>query len=66
MKNSPAKPSRNGATSIGNGEFIVYTHDKPDGERVPDIKTLANTLHLISRKRYPYGLENGGSVNDTM
>lgn len=51
---------------IGNGEFIVYTHDKPDGERVPDIKTLANTLHLISRKRYPYGLENGGSVNDTM
>ena len=37
---------------IGNGEFIVYTHDKPDGERVPDIKTLANTLHLISRKRY--------------
>lgn len=52
--------------AVGEGEFIVYTHSKPDGERVPDIKTLFSALRSINRTRYPNGLENGGAVTDTM
>ncbi len=51
---------------ISNGEFIVYTQDKPEGERTATFDQLYEYLSAIDRKRYSEGLETHGSVNDTM
>ncbi len=51
---------------IMNGEFIVYTKDKPMGERVITFTSLYTELSAIDRKYYPNALEIGASVSDTM
>lgn len=51
---------------IAAGEFIVYSQDKPDGERAATIDQLYEYLFTIDRKHYSEGLETHGSVNDTM
>ncbi|EFV00613.1 hypothetical protein HMP0721_2430 [Pseudoramibacter alactolyticus ATCC 23263] len=51
---------------IAAGEFIVYSQDKPDGERAATIDQLYEYLFTIDRKHYSEGLETDGSVNDTM
>lgn len=51
---------------IAAGEFIIYSQDKPDGERVATIDQLYEYLFAIDRKHYSEGLETHGSVNDTM
>lgn len=52
--------------NISDGEFMVYTNDKPDGERVPDMKTLFSRLRSIARSHFPSGLETGTAVTETM
>lgn len=51
---------------IATGEFIVYTQDKPAGERAATLNQLFEYLFAIDRKHYSEGLEMHGSVNDTM
>ena len=52
--------------NIAAGEFIIYSQDKPDGERAVTIDQLYEYLFAIDRKHYSEGLEMHGSVNDTM
>lgn len=51
---------------IVNGEFLVYTSEKKDGERVNNFDQLETYLCGINKIKYPEGLENGQSVNATM
>lgn len=51
---------------IASGEFMVYTQDKPDGERAVTFDQLTEYLFAIDREHYSEGLETHGSVNDTM
>ena len=51
---------------IASGEFMVYTQDKPAGERAVTFDQLVDYLFAIDRKHYSEGLETHGSVNDTM
>lgn len=51
---------------VASGEFIVYSQDKPAGERAATRDQLFEYLFAINRKRYPEGLETHGAVNDTM
>lgn len=51
---------------IGNGEFVVYTAEKPDGERATTIDLLYTELAAIDKKHYENSLESGASVTDTM
>ncbi len=48
------------------GEFIIYSKDKPEGERVPSFAQVSEYLLQIDKKKYPEGLETHGQVNDTM
>ena len=52
--------------SVSNGEFIIYSRIKPEGERVQTAEQLIDYLSIINRRRYPEGLENIRDVNDTM
>lgn len=51
---------------ITGGEFVVYTADKPMGERATTIDLLYSELSAINRKLYPSGLESGNAVTETM
>lgn len=51
---------------VASGEFIVYSQDKPNGERAATFDQLFEYLFAIDRKHYSEGLETYGSVNDTM
>lgn len=51
---------------IASGEFMVYTQDKPAGERAVTFDQLTEYLFAIDRKHYSEGLETHGAVNDTM
>lgn len=48
------------------GEFVIFSNDKPEGERAATIEELYGYLSAIDRKHYREGLETHGSVNDTM
>ena len=54
------------ATKIIEGEFIVYSSSKKEGERANNIDQLYSILEHINRLKYPCGLELIGSVNATM
>lgn len=47
---------------IGNGEFIVYTQAKPDGERVTTLDALYALLAEINKARFPESLEAAYNV----
>lgn len=51
---------------IVEGEFLVYTSEKKDGERANNIGQLYTYLEHINRTKYPESLETGNSVNATM
>ncbi len=51
---------------IAEGEFVIYTTDKPKSERASTLDLLYSELAAINRKRYPDGLETGSAVTDTM
>ncbi len=51
---------------VENGEFIVYSQNKPNGERAVTRVQLFEYLFAINRKRYPEGLEAQGKVTDSM
>ena len=53
---------------VVSGDFIVYTADKPEGERIVGSEQLYNAMFAIDSKRYSEGLEThrDRSVNDTM
>lgn len=51
---------------VATGEFIVYSQNKPNGERATTLDQLYEYLFAIDRKHYSEGLEMFGSVNDTM
>jgi hypothetical protein len=53
-------------TKVASGEFLVFTKDKPDGERAANLEELFGYLSAIDRRHYSEGLETHGSVNDTM
>lgn len=53
-------------SKISGGEFIMYSKDRPDGERAATIEQLYEYLSAINRKHYSEGLETHGLVNDTM
>lgn len=53
-------------SKITDGEFIVYSSEKRDGERANNVDQLYTYLERINRIRYPEGLETGGLVNATM
>jgi len=50
------------------GDFIVYTAEKPEGERIVGSEQLSDTLFAIDSRRYSEGLEThrDRGVNDTM
>ncbi|NLD15978.1 MAG: hypothetical protein GX666_00155 [Tissierellia bacterium] len=52
--------------NLGNGEFIVYTKEKQNGERVMGLEQLYNLLKEINKKNYRQSLETGLPVTDTM
>lgn len=47
---------------ITDGEFIVYTKEKPDGERVVTIDALYNVLQDINKTKFPSCLEAAYNV----
>lgn len=51
---------------IEEGQFIVYTHEKPNGARAASKSEVYTMLTEVNRKKYPQGLENGSAVTDTM
>ena len=51
---------------VRGGEFIVYSKEKPSGERCIGLQQLRDALEEIDRKRYPDGLEHLGPVTDPM
>lgn len=51
---------------VSNGEFVVYTTGKPEGERLHTMEEVSDYLRTINRRRFPNGLENMGSVVDGM
>jgi hypothetical protein len=51
---------------ISNGEFIVYTAEKPEGERLYTIDAVTEHLRAINRRRFPNSLETMGNVIDGM
>ncbi len=51
---------------ITGGEFVVYTEDKPVGERATTLDLLYSELSAINKKLYPNGLETGKAVTETM
>lgn len=51
---------------ISSGEFMIFSKDKPEGERAATQEELIGYLSAINRKNYSEGLETHGSVNDTM
>lgn len=51
---------------IEEGQFIVYTHEKPNGARAASKSEVYTMLAEVNRKKYPQGLENGSAVTDTM
>lgn len=53
-------------SKILDGEFIIYSQDKPDGERAITTEQLYEYLSAINKKHYSEGLETLGLVNDTM
>ncbi|RGS71138.1 hypothetical protein [Mitsuokella sp. AF21-1AC] len=53
-------------SKVESGEFVVFSDDKPDGERAATLEELYEYLFAIDRKHYRDGLETHGSVNDTM
>lgn len=53
-------------TRIANGEFIVYTEKKPEGERATSLDILMSVLQGINKERFPYCLEAAYNVLPTM
>ncbi len=53
-------------TRIINGEFIVYTKKKPDGERATSMDTLMSILQAINKEKFPECLEAAYNVLPTM
>lgn len=49
-------------TRIGDGEFIVYTEAKPDGERVTSLDELYSLLADINKLHFPESLEAAYTV----
>ena len=53
-------------TRIANGEFIVYSEKKPEGERATSIEILMSVLQTINKEKFPDCLEATYSVMPTM
>lgn len=51
---------------ISDGEFIVYTNDKPDGDRKANIDSVMTALKEIDKKVYKNCLEGEYTVIDNM
>lgn len=51
---------------IADGEFLIYSPEKKEGERANNVDQLYTYLEGINRTRYPEGLETGNPVNATM
>ena len=51
---------------ISNGEFIIYSSGKPDGDRVTSIDSLYISLAEINKSKYKYCLEGTYTVTDNM
>ena len=51
---------------ISNGEFIVYTPEKQDGERATTIEMLYSVLSDINKNKYKNCLEGTYTVTDNM
>lgn len=51
---------------IENGEYRIYSKQKPDGERATTQEALYAELMLINRNIYPLSLENGPAVPSSM
>ncbi len=65
--NSTAKDIlRRWRNQVSNGEFIVYTTEKPEGERLHSMEEVNEHLRIINRRRFPNSLETMGSVIDGM
>ena len=47
---------------IKSGEFMVYTAEKPDGERATTIDSLYEMLAEINKKKFPESLESAYTV----
>lgn len=53
-------------TRIANGEFIVYTEKKPEGERATSLDILMSVLQSINKEKFPDCLEAAYNVLPTM
>lgn len=53
-------------TNLKNGEFIVYTKEKHDGERVTGLDQLNSLLKKINKQYYNLSLETSLPVSDPM
>ncbi|MGI6689721.1 MAG: hypothetical protein ACOX63_02545 [Christensenellales bacterium] len=51
---------------VANGEFIIYTTEKPEGRRLHTMDEVNEYLSAINRRRFPNGLETMGNVVDGM
>lgn len=51
---------------ISDGEFFIYTKDKPDGERKPSIDSVMANLMEINKKKFRDCLEGEYTVIDNM
>lgn len=51
---------------IANGEFIVYSQDRPQGERAVSFEALSGILREINNRTYPDCLEGAYNVISTM
>ena len=53
-------------TRISNGEFVVYTEKKLDGERASSMESLMLVLQAINKEKFPECLEAAYNVLPTM
>lgn len=51
---------------ITNGEFVVFTKEKPSGERVTTLEALYDYLSNINKSKFPDSLESAYTVLPTM
>ena len=51
---------------IASGEFIIYTNDNPEGERVATVNALGDALARINKHKYPDCLEGEYKVTDNL
>lgn len=65
-ENNAKEVLRKWRNRLSGGEFIIYTTDKPEGERVATVNALYDALKRVNKKKYPDCIEGEYNVIENM